>query len=45
MGVLTVSLMFLTLKATGCRTVTAVLGAGIVIFGTFELEVPGIQDI
>ncbi|KAJ5768063.1 hypothetical protein N7533_000646 [Penicillium manginii] len=32
MGVLTVSLMFLTLKATGCRTVTAVLGAGIVIF-------------
>lgn len=41
MGVLTVSLMFLTLKATGCRTVTAVLGAGIVIFGMFEFEVPG----
>ncbi|KAJ5397099.1 hypothetical protein N7509_005212 [Penicillium cosmopolitanum] len=32
LGVLTVSLMFLTLKATGCRSVTAVLGAGIVIF-------------
>ncbi|KAE8342911.1 hypothetical protein BDV24DRAFT_39575 [Aspergillus arachidicola] len=32
MGVLTVSLMFLTLKASGCRTTTAVLGAGVVIF-------------
>lgn len=33
LGVLTVSLMFLTLKASGCRTTTAVLGAGVVIFG------------
>lgn len=32
MGVLTVSLMFLTLKATGCRSSTAVMGAGVVIF-------------
>ncbi|KAJ5110822.1 hypothetical protein N7532_001357 [Penicillium argentinense] len=32
LGVLTVSLMFLTLKATGCRTSTAVFGAGVVIF-------------
>jgi dolichyl-phosphate-mannose-protein mannosyltransferase len=33
LGVLTVSLMFLTLKATGCRSSTAVMGAGVVIFG------------
>ncbi|KAH2979377.1 hypothetical protein KXV25_003812 [Aspergillus fumigatus] len=32
LGVLTVPLMFLTLKASGCRTITAVLGAGVVIF-------------
>ncbi|KAJ5219890.1 hypothetical protein N7468_009094 [Penicillium chermesinum] len=32
LGVLTVSLMFLTLKATGCRTSTAVMGASVVIF-------------
>ncbi|PLN82153.1 PMT-domain-containing protein [Aspergillus taichungensis] len=32
LGVLTIPLMFLTLKATGCRTITAVLGAGVVIF-------------
>ncbi|OQD77131.1 hypothetical protein PENDEC_c003G01062 [Penicillium decumbens] len=32
MGVLTVSMMFLTLKATGCRSSTAVMGAGLVIF-------------
>lgn len=33
LGVLTIPLMFLTLKASGCRTITAVLGAGVVIFG------------
>lgn len=33
LGVLTVSLMFLTLKASGCRSSTAVVGASIVIFG------------
>jgi dolichyl-phosphate-mannose-protein mannosyltransferase len=33
LGVLTVPLMFLTLKASGCQTITAVLGAGVIIFG------------
>ncbi|KAH8426418.1 protein mannosyltransferase 1 [Aspergillus melleus] len=32
LGILTVPLMFLTLKASGCRTLAAVLGAGVVIF-------------
>lgn len=32
-GVLTIPTMFLTLKAAGCRTTTAALGAGLVIFG------------
>ncbi|PWY66288.1 PMT-domain-containing protein [Aspergillus eucalypticola CBS 122712] len=32
LGVLTIPLMFLTLRASGCRTITAVLGAGVVIF-------------
>ncbi|EOA81475.1 Dolichyl-phosphate-mannose--protein mannosyltransferase 1 [Exserohilum turcicum] len=31
-GVLTIPTMFLTLKASGCRTTTAALGAGLVIF-------------
>ncbi|KAK5131267.1 hypothetical protein LTR08_001172 [Meristemomyces frigidus] len=31
-GVLTVPTMFLTLKAAGCRTVSAALGAGLVVF-------------
>ncbi|TKX20139.1 dolichyl-phosphate-mannose--protein mannosyltransferase [Elsinoe australis] len=31
-GILTVPIIFLTLKATGCRTTTAALGAGLVIF-------------
>jgi dolichyl-phosphate-mannose-protein mannosyltransferase len=33
LGVLTVPLMFLTLKATGCRTSTSVMGAVLVTFG------------
>jgi hypothetical protein len=33
MGVMTVPTIFLTLKATGCRTMTAATGAGLVIFG------------
>jgi dolichyl-phosphate-mannose-protein mannosyltransferase len=37
LGILTVPIMFLTLKATGCRTTTASMGAGLLIFGT-ELE-------
>lgn len=32
-GILLVPTMFLTLKAAGCRTVTAGLGAGLIIFG------------
>lgn len=32
-GVLTVPLMFLTLKAYGCRTTSAALGAGLILFG------------
>lgn len=33
MGIMTIPTMFLTLKATGCRTATAALGAGLIIFG------------
>ena len=33
MGVMTVPMIFLTLKAAGCRTMTAAMGAGMVIFG------------
>lgn len=33
MGVLTIPIMFLTLKAAGCRTITAAMGAGMLIFG------------
>lgn len=32
-GVLTIPTMFLTLKALGCKTTTAALGAGLIIFG------------
>lgn len=32
-GVLTIPTIFLTLKATGCKSFTAMLGAGLVIFG------------
>ena len=35
MGVLTVPIMYLTLKAAGCKTSTASLGAAVVIFGWF----------
>lgn len=34
MGILTVPTMFLTLKAAGCRTATAVMGGLLIIFGT-----------
>ena len=33
MGVMTVPTIFLTLKAAGCRTMTATMGAGLIIFG------------
>src|SRR6201995_5118933 len=32
MGILTIPTMFLTLKATGCRTMTAAMGAALLIF-------------
>ena len=34
MGVATIPTMFLTLKAAGCKSITAALGALLVIFGT-----------
>ena len=34
MGVLTVPAMFLTLKGAGCRTMSAAMGACLIIFGT-----------
>jgi dolichyl-phosphate-mannose-protein mannosyltransferase len=40
-GVLTIPTMFLTLKAAGCRTTTAALGAGLVIFGKIVLHIVG----
>ena len=33
MGVMTVPMIFLTLKAVGCKTMTATMGAGLLIFG------------
>lgn len=39
-GVLLVPTMFLTLKAAGCRTMTATLGAGLIIFG-MVVRLPG----
>jgi dolichyl-phosphate-mannose-protein mannosyltransferase len=38
-GILTIPTMFLTLKATGCRTTTAALGAALVIFGMRQSKV------
>lgn len=38
MGILTIPTIFLTLKASGCRTMTAALGAGLVIFGKGTLR-------
>jgi dolichyl-phosphate-mannose-protein mannosyltransferase len=43
MGVLTVPIMFLTLKATGCKTTTATLGAGLVMFGMSEADLLNTQ--
>lgn len=38
-GIMTIPTIFLTLKATGCRTTTAALGACLVIFGLWlEME-------
>lgn len=38
-GILLVPVMFLTLKTTGCRTVTAALGASLIIFGKNRFSV------
>lgn len=35
-GILLAPTMFLTLKAAGCRSTTAFLGAGLIIFGTSD---------
>lgn len=32
-GILLAPTMFLTLKAAGCRTITATMGAGLIVFG------------
>lgn len=34
-GILLAPFMFLTLKAIGCRTFTAAMGSGLIIFGVF----------
>ena len=38
MGILVVPMMFLTLKAAGCSTATATLGAGFITFGLLPLK-------
>lgn len=35
LGIMTIPTIFLTLKAAGCRTISAALGAGLLIFGTY----------
>lgn len=35
-GILLAPLMFLTLKTVGCRTMTALMGAGFIIFGALN---------
>lgn len=37
-GILLAPCMFLTLKAAGCRTMTAALGSGMIIFGTLVIR-------
>ncbi len=37
-GILLVPTMFLTLKAAGCRTMTAVLGSCLIVFGKKSLS-------
>ena len=44
MGVITVPMIFLTLKANGCRTMTAALGAGMLIFGMILLSQSRLQQ-
>lgn len=44
MGVMTVPIIFLTLKAAGCRTSAAAMGAGLLIFGKNRLYNSGMQS-
>ncbi len=37
MGIFTIPMMFLTLKASGCRTVTSAMGAALLIFGMLNM--------
>jgi len=37
-GILLVPTMFLTLKAAGCRTVTAALGSCLIVFGKYPIS-------
>ncbi len=39
-GILLAPTMFFTLKASGCRTVTALMGAGLIVFGPSTLLTP-----
>ena len=39
MGVMTIPTIFLTLKAAGCRSMTAAMGAGLVIFGSTPAKI------
>lgn len=38
-GVAVAPIMYLTLKTTGCRSMTALMGSGLIIFGEFELQI------
>lgn len=40
MGVMLIPIMFLTLKAAGCRTSTSAFGAAMLIFGMYSLSTP-----
>jgi hypothetical protein len=43
MGVLTIPTIFLTLKASGCRTTTAAMGAALLIFGSLRLRIGDVR--
>lgn len=44
MGVMTVPIIFLTLKAAGCRTTVAAMGSGLLIFGKHHPYISGMQN-
>jgi len=45
MGILTIPTMFLTLRASGCRTTTCILGALLVIFGALSSIPSSVQIV